>query len=231
MELWNNLTRVVMSSVGAPATDRVTNQPQRAPAKKEIVSMSQQEIEALYGDSLKYKYGYRTLDSAALVLRIARIRDPRLRSEGTKLNEFYGLLSKASSYEFSTQSFAGKTVVAVEGLEGSGKSTVIEKIARFCPDLQTISRSSIFTSNHVFALFESMPEPVAKAFAFAVNYIIAYTIMQSPHTAFMVENYQHAVCARNICEKVQCEAAIAALSVSAFEWPYELPLPVLVSHP
>jgi hypothetical protein len=190
--------------------------------------MSQHEVEALYGGSLKYKYGYRTLDSAAVVLRIARIRDPRLRSEGAKLNEFYDLLSKSSSYEFSTQSFAGKTVVAVEGLEGSGKSTVIEKIARFCPDLQIISRERIFSSNDVIALFASMPEPVSKAFDFTVNYIMAYKILESPHTAFMVENYQHAVCAQNICEKVHSENAIAELSVSAFEWPYELPLPVLV---
>jgi hypothetical protein len=190
--------------------------------------MSLQEIEALYGGSLKYKYGYRTLDAAALVLRIARIRDPRLQNKGRKLDEFYDLLSKASSYEFSTHSFTEKTVVAVEGLEGSGKSTMIEKIARFCPDLQIISRDRIFSSNNMIALFESMPEPVAKAFDFAVNYIMAYKILESPHTAFMVENYQHAVCAKNVCEKVHSEAAIASLPVSSFEWPYELPLPVLV---
>eukprot|EP00429_Kryptoperidinium_foliaceum_P118041 CAMPEP_0176302828 /NCGR_PEP_ID=MMETSP0121_2-20121125/61590_1 /TAXON_ID=160619 /ORGANISM="Kryptoperidinium foliaceum, Strain CCMP 1326" /LENGTH=218 /DNA_ID=CAMNT_0017644363 /DNA_START=179 /DNA_END=835 /DNA_ORIENTATION=+ len=73
-----------------------------------------------------------------------------------------------------------------------------------------------------------MPEPVSKAFLFVVNYLVALEIVQSSGTVFMVENYHHAVCALNVCEKIGNNEEISSLSPSVFEWPFDLPKPELV---
>lgn len=176
---------------------------------------------------MKYTYGFRVLETAVLVMRMARSMDSRLKNKAC--DAFFQLLDEIMASDMSSQGFTGKTVVTVEGLEGSGKSSVIADIVRGCYNVQWITDNCNGVVNDVREIFNAMPEPVLKAFEFSVNYVIAYEIVKSENTVFIIESFHHAVCARNICEKVLSESGIDELSTSVFDWPFDLPVPELVS--
>ena len=92
-----------------------------------------------------------------------------------------------------------------------------------------VTESSNAVVNDVRELFLSMPEPVVKAFEFVMNYILAFDIVKSSKKVFIIESYHHAICARNVCEKIQTEAGVLELDFAVFDWPLDLPLPELVS--
>jgi hypothetical protein len=236
MNFWNQLTKVILVNAGLqPAhkernsiTDAFLHQAsQNASSKTEPVLITCEEASVLSSGSYKAKFSYRTFESAFLVLTLTRKQDARLQ-DNPSIQAFYEHLEKAMHFDFSARSYAGKTVVTVEGLEGSGKSTMLGHIAMHCQNVQIISPRSIPTVGPVLSTFMTLPEPICRAFLCAVNYIIAYEIVHSPYSAFLVENYHHAVCARAVATAVSSTEDISALVGSVFEWPFDLPQPELV---
>ena len=228
MDLWNAVTKALVGG-GEPERRSITNTESnnavKPVVKQQKLSSEETEIMEL---SIKYKYGYRTLETAILILRLARIKDSRLQNN-KKADNFFNLLSKIAQYDFSKLSFTGKTVVAVEGLEGSGKSTVIHNIAKYTPDLEVISAKTIPIVADMYEIFQLLPQSVQRAYQHVINYIIAYHIIHSNNTMFLIENYYHYVCAQNITDRTDSLDSIYELPNSVFDWPYDLPLPELVS--
>lgn len=225
MELWNSLTKVIMQGTGlAPSPVAIGNSANENKLKP--LRISDQQVACLV-DNMKYMYGFRVLETALLVLKVARSQDNRLQNGSCE--KFFQLLDEISLSGMSSQSFAGKTVITVEGLEGSGKSSLIADIVRGCSGVLWITDASNGVVNDVREIFNSMPDPVLKAFEFTVNYVLAYEIVKSEYTVFIIESFHHAVCARNICEKILTEAGIDELPNTVFDWPFDLPVPELVS--
>ena len=225
MELWNSLTKVIMQGTGlAPPPVAIGNG--SSANKLKPLRISDQQVACL-ADNMKYMHGFRVLETALLVLKMARSQDSRLQNSACE--KFFQLLDEISFSGMSSQSFTGKTVVTVEGLEGSGKSSLIADIVRGCSGILWITDASNGVVNDVREIFNTMPDPILKAFEFTVNYVLAYEIIKSEYTVFIVESFHHAVCARNICEKVLTEAGIDELPNSVFDWPFDLPVPELVS--
>jgi hypothetical protein len=116
----------------------------------------------------------KSLDSALLILRIARTVDQRLSTP--EINEFYEYLNEVEENgSHIRQGFVGLKVLCIEGLEGSGKSTLIEGL---------VSRTGAITTEtlnlvEVQKQFNDaeVPEMVATALAFALNYCCAYQIV------------------------------------------------------
>ncbi|KAJ1418456.1 hypothetical protein B484DRAFT_142362 [Ochromonadaceae sp. CCMP2298] len=230
-EVWANLHNNIRALIPA-LPDARSGADAQAPAR--VISngragptISREFLDSLSGDILNHHYGFRSLDSAALVLRTARQMDCRLQ-DNASVDAFFALLGEVTRAGLNASSFAGRSVVAIEGLEGSGKSMVAAHLRAGCSELGLFDDHSNVVVNDVREVFLCMPELVSKAFVFATNYIIAYDVLRSPHSAFMVESYHHAICANNVCEKVLNEAGVNALNPSVFSWPFDLPQPELV---
>lgn len=225
MDLWNHLTKVIMQNtgMGPPAGPAIGNS--AASRQPKQLRISEEQVACLT-ENMKYVYGFRVLETALLVLRMARSMDSRL--QNAPCAAFFQLLDEISQSGMSSQSFAGKTVITVEGLEGSGKSSLIADIVRGCSDILWITDNSNGVVNDVREVFNAMPDPILKAFEFATNYVLAYEIVKSEYTVFIIESFHHAVCARNICEKILSEAGVDELPNTVFDWPFDLPVPELV---
>jgi hypothetical protein len=71
----------------------------------------------------------KSLDSALLILRIAKSVDQRLCTP--EIDEFYEYLNEVERNSILIrQCFVGLKVLCIEGLEGSGKSTLIEGLVK-----------------------------------------------------------------------------------------------------
>ena len=81
----------------------------------------------------------------------------------------------------------------------------------------------------MYEIFQLLPQSVQRAYHHVINYIIAYHIIHSNKTMFLIENYYHYVCAHNITDRTNSLDSIYGLPNSVFDWPYDLPLPELVS--
>lgn len=174
------------------------------------------------------EFGHRVLDSALIVLRVARSLDSRLQNNAD-IDDFYRCLESVERVGFTTKSFDNKTVVVIEGLEGSGKSSVADKLSKMATNSVVLSRNSIHCVRRVQSIFNSMPGPVTAAFECVINYFIAYQIVtNNEYQLFIVEKYQHARCVSNVCERVPTVEEVNTLEASAFEWPFDLPVPQLV---
>ena len=189
-------------------------------------TISEECARALGDGALKRLLGFTNLDSAATVLRVARVQDYRLRC--VRVDRYFELIEQVESIDLNSHSFGGKTVIAVEGLEGSGKTALAKCISNRCDGVEILSCETHPTIRLVYEVFEEMPEPIRQAFHFLNNYILALEVLSSSKEAFIIEGYHHAVCCRNVCEHAANETAISHLPNSVFAWPYDLPQPALV---
>lgn len=207
-----------------------------------------QSLNAALYDALSQNNGvFRTLDSAALVLKLARSLEPKLQIPS--LDPFFAklvIIEQAGMMRWND--FSGTKVVVVEGLAGSGKSTLIQGLLSCCAPSSSsksarISSSSSSTPSSFDAAifsedpevlnaknaFSSMPDTILKAFEFASNYFTAYSIQQCDHKVAIIERFYHAICAHTICGTGIASATdLPLLHASSFDWPTDLPIPDLV---
>jgi hypothetical protein len=118
----------------------------------------------------------KSLDSALLILRLARAVDPKLNTP--EINDFYEYLKEVErNGSLIRQGFGGLKVLSIEGLEGSGKTTLIEGLVAKTGAVTMDSWK--YTSAEVQQQFfnAEVPEVVATALAFVLNYCTAYQII------------------------------------------------------
>lgn len=178
---------------------------------------------------------FKTLDAAALVLRLARNLDARLQAPA--LDAFYAklcLVERAGMARW--KDFGGTKVVAVEGLSGSGKTTLIQGLTSAASTSRSVGTfehsAELLAAQAVFAI---LPEPILKAFEFSTNYFMAFAIQQSGHKVALVERFYHAICAHAVCDGMPAggpngEGDFSKIHTSVFDWPVDLPVPDLVIY-
>ena len=184
----------------------------------------------------------KSFETAVLVLRIARSADVQL-SNCPEMDEFFELLKEVAinSGRISRQGFGSLKVLCIEGLSGSGKSTVVDGLVKRAGAVLVGPMPSARLKK-VTDLFIGSPEPVLTALRFALNYCTAYRIMTdvaatestagqaSGQRLVVVNKFYHSVCARTVCTNVNNDVDLKSLPASAFEWPLDLPTPSLVSY-
>jgi len=175
----------------------------------------------------------KSLDSALLILRIAKSVDQRLCTP--EIDEFYEYLNEVErNSTLIRQGFVGLKVLCIEGLEGSGKSTLIDGLVTKTGAITTENNNSADVQKQF--IDAKVPEIVATALAFALNYCCAYQIVMMATQAgtdmgnklFIIKKFHHFVCSRTICDNVSTNTDLKSLPASAFVWPMDLPEPTLV---
>ena len=183
----------------------------------------------------------RSIDCAILILQMARLENAQLVGS-LEMDEFFELLNEVAinSGRISRQGFGSLKVLCIEGLSGSGKSTVVDGLVKRAGAILVGPMPSARLKK-VTDLFIGSPEPVLTALRFALNYCTAYRIMTdvvaieptaghaSGNRLVVVNKFYHSVCARTVCTNVKNDVDLKSLPASAFEWPLDLPTPSLVS--
>jgi len=181
--------------------------------------------------SLGNEFSYTCLETASLVLRSSKLFDSRLQNIAA-VDAFFKKLEALERKRINRFSFQSKSVIAVEGLPMSGKSTLITAFKKQFERVNIISRNDFSFINDVREIFHSMPDPVSKAFDFVVNYFIAGEIVDSPFTAdtlFIVENYHLNFLVNNMLQAIESDDRMRDLSNSFFfDWILDLPFPLAV---
>jgi len=169
---------------------------------------------------------YKSLEAAAMVLRMARKLDDRLNSPA--MNIYFDLLLTLQNSRFQKVGFKNKKVIALEGFPGCGKSSLANKLVE-------VSGARSFISTPTFILevkdkFSVLPEPVCRAFEHTINYFIAKEITECTENIVIIEQYYHAICANSACAVCGTIQEVEELPLSAFDWPLDLPQPSLVVY-
>jgi len=168
------------------------------------------------------------------VLRIAKAVDCRL--QGLEVEQLFNLLDVIVRKGINSKSFEGRTVISIEGLEGSGKSSLLYNLQKGCPHIKVYNEGTIVLVSKLRELFLGLPQTIAQAFEFLSHYITAYDIICSDpvsssdgnNVVFVIERYYHHHCCNNICDHVVGETDVHHVFSNAFEWPLDLPRPDLV---
>ena len=190
-------------------------------------------VAVLRSSSIGSEYSYTCLESAALVLRIAKLMDYRLQGDGD-VDIFFRQLEALERRKLKCISFNSKFVIAIEGLPNSGKTKLAKSFERSFERVKILSQDSIEFVNAVRDIFQSLPDPILQAFNFVVNYFIAAKIVDDneyPDTLYLIEKYHLNFLVRNLIAAIPDEGTLANLSSSSyFEWILDLPVPYAVSE-
>mmetsp|Transcript_25565 Transcript_25565/g.24443 ORF Transcript_25565/g.24443 Transcript_25565/m.24443 type:complete len:322 (+) Transcript_25565:274-1239(+) len=174
----------------------------------------------------------KSLDSALLILRLARTVDSKL--DTPEINDFYEYLKEVErNGSLIRQGFGGLKVLSIEGLEGCGKTTLIEGLV--AKTGATTMDSWKYTSTEVQQQFlkAEVPEVVATALAFVLNYCTAYqiiteTVQTGTEKIIIMEQFHHSLCANTVASNAPLDIQLRTLPAAVFEWPADLPRPTLV---
>lgn len=177
---------------------------------------------------------YPSFQTAATILRIARRLneiDDSVCERGGDLAAFFELLDEVE-LELPTVrvEHAAKRpfVVAVEGLDGCGKSTVVRGLAEDLGGRACATPSSSLIG--VRPAFDKRGGPVARAFYTVSNYVLQHEILKDErHSVFVVDRWFSSTCAYSIAWKNTTGGpeAIDALPPHLFRWPEDLHPPQL----
>jgi thymidylate kinase len=120
-------------------------------------------------------------------------------------------------------------VVCIEGLEGSGKSTLIDSLVAETGAITIDSLKGISADVQQQFAAESVPEIVTAALALALNYYTIYQIITRSaqigvegNKLFIIEEFNHSQIAHYISKNGPTD--LKEVSPKAFEWPSNLPL-------
>ena len=177
---------------------------------------------------------YPAFQTAATILRIARQLnelDDSVCTGNENISNFFDLLDEVE-LELPTIHIKHATkhpfVVVVEGLDGSGKSTVVQGLARELGGRACATPSASLLK--VRPVFDKRGGPVARAFYMISNYVLQHEILkEEKHSTFVVDRWFSSTCAYSIAWKntIGGPEAIDALPSQLFQWPKDLIPPQL----
>ena len=227
----------VTSAVVPVVVSRETSTSKGKPSFNAEISNSLSSIVSPHGVPSMVK----SLEACLLILRIAQSADPRL-NKNHDVHRFFEFLSEVarSNNRVSRQGFQGLKVLCIEGLPGSGKSTLVEGLVSRAGAI-LIGPMLSPSAATIRSIFSGSPEPVQIALSFALNYCTAHRIITEVAAApdatrgrgdrlVVVDEFYHSVCARTVCTNVPSGVDLKSLPASAFEWPLDLPTPSLVCN-
>jgi hypothetical protein len=182
--------------------------------------------------SLSFEFSFTSLETAAMILRIARATDSRLQ-KSYRIDEFFKKLEELERKRLNRFSFQSKYVIAVEGLPHSGKSALIQSFQDYFSRVTVIDAYHSELLNEVRSAFHSLPKTISKAFDFVVNYFIAAEVAHSnspADTLFFIEKFHLNFLVSNMVEQFADVDSMKELGESyTFDWIMDLPIPLAVN--
>lgn len=163
-------------------------------------------------------------DAAILIMRVLVQADSSIfeRSASFNCREYLTFLDKLEQLDPNPASFGTKHVLGIEGLEHSGKSTLIESIKSKLPKAVVVKHQEI---PDVIARHS---ETASIVWEFLENYRIAMEILESEGEIFLVENYYHHFLTKYLQVAVNNDEDVNNIPYCSFAWPHDLPMPELV---
>jgi thymidylate kinase len=192
--------------------------------------------------------------SASTILRIARFNGELVsEDEGETLHDFFELLNTIEnslhpkSRSRRADRGVGPFIIVVEGLDGTGKSSLVESLAQ---ELKTTRCMATRTPSKALkaarAIFDTRGGAVARAFYMVCNYVLQHEIQQEQQNhqpssyddeqteakrlTVVVDRWYSSTCAYSIGQHTQggSEGIDALEDDSLFQWPHDLEPPGLV---
>jgi len=174
-----------------------------------------------------------TFHSAATLLRVARSElRPELIDGGAGtdvIEQFYQLLDEVDAYltnqtkrrgQRGGSTHAKEFVVEVEGLDGSGKTTLVRRLAEALgPDRAVATKTPSASLANIRPLWDHRGGFLARAFYTVSNYVLAYEIDTCEHRIIVVDRWYASTVAYTVG---YCR--LADLAGDLFEWPPDLHL-------
>jgi thymidylate kinase len=141
--------------------------------------------------------------------------------------EFLEQLTLLEQRRLKRDSFGNTTVIVFEGLQNSGKSSVMDSLTS-----GNHGKACSFPTKAlpVKEILSSHSQPVLMAFLYICNYFTAAEVMDSAKdsTVVYLSDYFHYANVTSTCNMPLNEQDLQLLPSSAFEWPLDLPSPSLV---
>lgn len=164
-------------------------------------------------------------DAAILIMRFLIKSDVRLSEPSSSFScqNYLQFLDKLELLDLNTASFGAKHVLSVEGLEFSGKSTLINNIhKRVSKKVRLINRQELPD------VIQHHSETACIAWEFLENYRIAMEILDGDDEVVLVEDYYHYFQTKYLRKFVEQEEEVNNIPYPSFAWPFDLPMPELV---
>lgn len=155
------------------------------------------------------------------------------------LNRFFALLLEVENH-LVTKRANRPFIVLVEGLDGSGKSTLVKSLAdqEYSINGSSCAAHSVRTppvsASAVRHVFDTCDSLVTRAFYAASNYILQYEMRlisdKDPMALFFVDRWHASTCAYSVGWVTQSGGAttVNELESSIFAWPSDLDVPDLM---
>jgi hypothetical protein len=163
-------------------------------------------------------------DAAILIMRFLIKSDVRLSEPSSSFScqDYLQFLDKLELLDLNTASFGAKHVLSVEGLEFSGKSTLINNIYKRVSKVKVINRQELPDVIH------NHSETACIAWEFLENYRIAMEIIDGDDDVVLIEDYFHHFLTKYLRKFVKQEEDVNNVPYPSFAWPFDLPMPELV---
>ena len=181
--------------------------------------------------------------SAATLLRMARseLKHELIDNGDVVVSSFYHLLDKVETYIMtkhprSPSTASTKFIIEVEGLDGSGKTTLVNELTQALPNAfatKTPSKSL----NEIRPLWDHRGGILARAFYMVSNYVLEYEISNdSDHDIVVIDRWYASTCAYTIARPPKLDDNSIAndeqtpndimsnLPGEVYEWPQDLRL-------
>lgn len=170
--------------------------------------------------------------SAAVLLRLARseLQVDLIEHGEAAVGDFYALLDRVdrapTRFEVN-KIMAQKFIIELEGLDGSGKTTLCSKLSEAIPHSLSIKTPSV-ALKEIRPLWDKMGGILARAFYHVSNYILQHEIMECEESIIIIDRWYASTCAYTVgypntdATTLEALTPIMELPDEVFKWPNDL---------
>lgn len=140
---------------------------------------------------------------------------------------FLRLVEEVPTYGEMKATYKMHPLIVLEGLDGSGKTTVATELTRRLP--ASLIRTPHPKFEHtVREKFRNLPEPISRAFYCAANYLAAHEaqILRKDQPV-LFDRWWGSTCSMALGMKAGTSANLPAADSDIYRWPLDLPRPTL----
>ena len=170
--------------------------------------------------------------SAAVLLRLARseLQVDLIENGEATVGDFYALLDRVDrtpSRLDINKIMATKYIIELEGLDGSGKTTLCSKLSEAIPQSLNIKTPSV-ALKEIRPLWDKLGGVLARAFYHVSNYILQHEILECEESVVIIDRWYASTCAYTVgypnkdATNLKALTPISELPDEVFKWPSDL---------